>query len=53
MPELPRARETKSVSVERSGELARGDATPIGTLKAMIEDIGWFEADLRRLGLAR
>jgi predicted RNA binding protein YcfA (HicA-like mRNA interferase family) len=28
-----------------------GDTFPIGTLKAMIEDIGWSEADLRRLGL--
>jgi predicted RNA binding protein YcfA (HicA-like mRNA interferase family) len=27
------------------------DTFPIGTLRAMIEDIGWFEADLRRLGL--
>lgn len=28
-----------------------GDTFPIGTLKAMTEDIGWSEADLRRLGL--
>jgi predicted RNA binding protein YcfA (HicA-like mRNA interferase family) len=28
-----------------------GDTFPIGTLKAMIEDIGWSEGDLRRLGL--
>jgi predicted RNA binding protein YcfA (HicA-like mRNA interferase family) len=27
------------------------DTFPIGTLKGMIEDIGWSEADLRRLGL--
>lgn len=25
---------------------------PVGTLKAMIKDAGWTEADLRRLGLA-
>jgi predicted RNA binding protein YcfA (HicA-like mRNA interferase family) len=29
------------------------DALPIGTLKAMVADIGWTEDDLRRLGLAR
>jgi predicted RNA binding protein YcfA (HicA-like mRNA interferase family) len=29
------------------------DAFPIGTLKAMIADIGWTNDDLRRLGLAR
>lgn len=28
-----------------------GDTFPIGTLKAMIADIGWSDADLRRLGL--
>jgi predicted RNA binding protein YcfA (HicA-like mRNA interferase family) len=28
-----------------------GNTFPIGTLKAMIDDIGWSEADLRRLGL--
>ncbi len=28
-----------------------GDTFPIGTLKAMIADIGWSDGDLRRLGL--
>ncbi len=28
-----------------------GDTFPIGTLRAMIADAGWTEADLRRLGL--
>jgi len=28
-----------------------GDTFPIGTLRAMIADIGWSEGDLRRLGL--
>jgi predicted RNA binding protein YcfA (HicA-like mRNA interferase family) len=28
------------------------DTFPIGTLKAMIHDLGWTEADLRRLGLS-
>lgn len=28
------------------------DTFPIGTLKAMIRDAGWSEADLERLGLA-
>lgn len=27
------------------------DTFPIGTLKAMIADVGWSEDDLRRLGL--
>lgn len=27
------------------------DTFPIGTLSAMIEDIGWIESDLRRLKL--
>ena len=27
------------------------DTFPIGTLKGMIADIGWSDADLRRLGL--
>ena len=30
-----------------------GDTFPIGTIRAMIADIGWSESDLRRLGLAR
>jgi mRNA interferase HicA len=30
---------------------ALGDTFPIGTLKAMIADIGWTDDDLRRLGL--
>ena len=30
-----------------------GDGFPIGTLKAMIEDAGWTEQDLVRLGLIR
>ena len=30
-----------------------GDSFPIGTLKAMIADIGWTDADLKRLGLVR
>jgi len=29
------------------------DTFPIGTLKAMVADIGWIEDDLRRLGLAQ
>jgi predicted RNA binding protein YcfA (HicA-like mRNA interferase family) len=29
------------------------DSFPVGTLKAMIADIGWSEEDLRRLGLTR
>jgi hypothetical protein len=29
------------------------DTFPIGTLKAMIEDAEWMEADLARLGLLR
>jgi predicted RNA binding protein YcfA (HicA-like mRNA interferase family) len=29
------------------------DALPVGTLKAMIVDIGWTDEDLRRLDLAR
>jgi predicted RNA binding protein YcfA (HicA-like mRNA interferase family) len=29
-----------------------GDTFPIGTLKAMLVDIGWTEADLRRLGVS-
>ena len=29
-----------------------GETFPIGTLKGMIADIGWFNEDLRRLGLA-
>ena len=29
-----------------------GETFPIGTLKGMIADIGWFDEDLRRLGLA-
>ncbi len=29
------------------------DTLPIGTLKAMIADIGWTDDDLRRLGLTR
>ena len=29
------------------------DTFPIGTLKDMIADIGWTDADLRRLGLLR
>lgn len=28
------------------------DTFPIGTLKAMISDIGWTEGDLRRFGLS-
>jgi predicted RNA binding protein YcfA (HicA-like mRNA interferase family) len=28
------------------------DTFPIGTLKAMVADIGWTNDDLRRLGLA-
>jgi predicted RNA binding protein YcfA (HicA-like mRNA interferase family) len=30
-----------------------GDTFPLGTLKAMIADIGWSEDDLRRLGLVK
>lgn len=30
-----------------------GDTFPIGTLKSMIADIGWSDADLHRLGLIR
>ena len=30
-----------------------GDTFPVGTLKGMIDDIGWSDADLVRLGLAR
>jgi predicted RNA binding protein YcfA (HicA-like mRNA interferase family) len=30
-----------------------GDGFPIGTLRAMIADIGWTDTDLRRLGLVR
>ncbi len=30
-----------------------GDTFPIGTLKAMIADIGWSDADLRQLGLLK
>jgi predicted RNA binding protein YcfA (HicA-like mRNA interferase family) len=30
-----------------------GDTFAVGTLKGMIDDIGWSDADLRRLGLAR
>ena len=30
---------------------ALGDTFPVGTLKAMLADIGWTEEDLRRLGL--
>lgn len=30
---------------------ALSDTFPIGTLKAMIVDIGWTDQDLRRLGL--
>ena len=30
-----------------------GDTFPIGTLIAMIEDIGWSDADLRRLSLLK
>lgn len=30
---------------------ALADTFPIGTLKAMLADIGWTEEDLRRLGL--
>lgn len=29
------------------------DSFPIGTLRAMIADIGWDEADLKRLGLLK
>lgn len=29
------------------------DTFPIGTLKAMIADAGWTDADLRRLGLIK
>jgi predicted RNA binding protein YcfA (HicA-like mRNA interferase family) len=29
-----------------------GDTFPIGTLRAIIHDVGWDEEDLRRLGLA-
>jgi predicted RNA binding protein YcfA (HicA-like mRNA interferase family) len=29
------------------------DTFPVGTLKAMVADIGWTNDDLRRLGLAR
>ncbi len=29
------------------------DTFPIGTLKAMLEDIGWSDADLLRLGVLR
>ena len=32
---------------------ALSDTFPVGTLKAMIADIGWTEADLRRLGSCR
>jgi predicted RNA binding protein YcfA (HicA-like mRNA interferase family) len=28
-----------------------GETFPIGTLKAMLDDIGWDVADLERLGL--
>ncbi len=28
-----------------------GDTFPVGTLKAMIADIAWTDADLHRLGL--
>lgn len=31
---------------------ALGETFPIGTLRAMIEDAGWRDEDLRRLGLA-
>ena len=30
-----------------------GDTFPIGTLKAMIDDIGWTDEDLARLNLVR
>ncbi|MFQ6030537.1 MAG: type II toxin-antitoxin system HicA family toxin [Dehalococcoidia bacterium] len=30
-----------------------GNTFPIGTLRSMIEDTGWTEADLRRLDLIR
>ena len=30
---------------------ALSDTFPIGTLKAMLADIGWTDSDLRRLGL--
>jgi predicted RNA binding protein YcfA (HicA-like mRNA interferase family) len=29
------------------------DTFPIGTLRAMLSDVGWGESDLRRLGLLR
>lgn len=29
------------------------DTFPLGTLKGMVTDIGWSDADLRRLGLAK
>ncbi len=28
-----------------------GDTFPVGTLRAMIRDVGWQDEDLRRLGL--
>ena len=30
---------------------ALGDTFPIGTLKAMVTDVGWSDEDLRRFGL--
>jgi predicted RNA binding protein YcfA (HicA-like mRNA interferase family) len=30
-----------------------GDTFPIGTLKGMVADIGWDDADLHRLGLMK
>jgi len=30
-----------------------GETFPIGTLKAMLADIGWNKADLEKLGLSR
>jgi predicted RNA binding protein YcfA (HicA-like mRNA interferase family) len=30
-----------------------GDTLALGTLKGMIDDIGWSDEDLRRLGLPR
>ena len=32
---------------------APGDTFPIGTLRAMIADVGWKDEDLTRLGLAQ
>lgn len=29
-----------------------GNTFPVGTLKAMLADVGWTEEDLRRLGLS-